>query len=172
MQPPHHRHRPATCIIVGGLPGKPVPEDDSGGVTPPPKIQAVGGSMRFENFMEGGWPATPVLKNENYALLHASRTCFPQGSSGGTAFYGTYSKLIPGGRIRPKREGAPATPSPPCRGVTPFLKKNVDGRYQSSSKSEELSESEIWEREELLRMLQSRLDISWSLLALLRSRLW
>jgi hypothetical protein len=56
---PHHRHPPATSIIVRGLPGKPVPEADSGGVTPPPKIPAVGGSMRFENFMEGGLAGNP-----------------------------------------------------------------------------------------------------------------
>jgi hypothetical protein len=56
--PPSHApdrdlHRPR------GLPGKPVPEADSGGVTPPPKIPAVGGSMRFENFTEGGLAGNP-----------------------------------------------------------------------------------------------------------------
>lgn len=71
--------------------------------------------------------ATPLLKNENYALLLASRAGFPQGPSGGKAVPVTYSKLITGGRIRPQGGGGwPATPHPPAGGVSPvfFLKKN------------------------------------------------
>jgi hypothetical protein len=42
-----------------GLPGKPVPEADSGGVTPPPGSGKAGGSMRFENLREGGLAGNP-----------------------------------------------------------------------------------------------------------------
>ena len=104
----HHRR---------GLPEEPVPEDDPGGVTPHTGSGTVGGSMRFENLMVGGMLPTPLPKIGNCALMHASRTCFPHESSGGTTVPDTYLKLITGGRIRSKGGGGrPATPPHPCRG--------------------------------------------------------